>query len=75
MSKIAIISDLHFGASGDSQQRLKFQLDYLEKTFIPYLLDNKITEVIQLGDVFHSRKTINVNTHHWVKKRFFDMLC
>ena len=72
--KFACLGDVHFGLNSDSQHRLKFQLDYLENVVIKYLIDNNIKNVIQLGDLFHSRKTINVNTFHWTKKRFLDVL-
>ena len=50
--KVAIISDQHFGARKGS----KFLHDYFKKfyneVFFPYLKDNDIKVVIDMGDTF-----------------------
>ena len=55
MSKIALITDQHFGGKQDSQ----YFSDYIEKfytnQFFPYLTENNITTVIDLGDTFDRR--------------------
>ena len=74
MSKIALITDQHFGGKQDSQ----YFLDYIEKfytnQFFPYLTENNITTVIDLGDTFDRRKYVNFHTLHQVKKFYFDVL-
>ena len=72
--KIAILGDTHFGVRGDS---LKFH-DYYQKfynnVFFPYIRENNIKEVFQLGDLFDRRKYINFNTLALSKQYFFDQI-
>jgi len=72
--KVALISDQHFGGKQDSQ----YFLDYIERfytnQFFPYLKENNITTVIDLGDTFDRRKYVNFNTLYQVKKFYFDKL-
>jgi DNA repair exonuclease SbcCD nuclease subunit len=68
--RFLVMSDEHFGARNDSAAFLKKQLDYYENEFFPYIIKNNIRIVLSLGDLFHSRKSINPRTIHWVRKRF-----
>jgi len=72
--KIAILGDTHFGARND----LKVFHEYFQKfymdQFIPYLIENNIDTVIQLGDLFDRRKYINYYSLSACKKYFFDEL-
>lgn len=72
--KLAIINDTHFGARNDSQIFLDYFLDFFETQFFPYCKENKITDVIHLGDFFDRRKFINFHTLSETKKRFLDGL-
>lgn len=72
--KIAFINDTHFGVRNDSPFFLDHILNYLENTFIPYLIENKIETVIHLGDFFDRRKYVNFNTLCSVRKRFIEPL-
>lgn len=74
MSKIAIISDLHFGCRNDSEQIDKFIRKFYETVFFPYLDKNKITTVFCLGDVFDHRKHIAFSTLTTCIDYFFDQL-
>jgi len=70
--KIAVISDTHFGARGDSPLFLNHFLKFFEDQFFPYLKEHGITKVLHLGDLFDRRKFVNFNTLHHTKKRFID---
>jgi UDP-2,3-diacylglucosamine pyrophosphatase LpxH len=70
MSKVAILGDLHFGISNDSPFFLNNSLTYFEEVFFPYLKQNNIRSVIQLGDVFDRRKYVNLKTLNVVRERF-----
>ncbi len=72
MSKIAVIGDIHYGVKQNSQAFLKYQLDYFEEEVFPILKKNNVNTIIQMGDFFNSRKSLEINTIHWVKKRFLD---
>ena len=72
--KIALITDQHFGGKSDS---ISFN-DYIEKfytnQFFPYLKENNIDTVIDLGDTFDRRKYVNFTILDKVRKFYFDVL-
>lgn len=70
--RVAIITDQHFGARGDSSQCLDYYENFYSKVFFPKLKENNITTILILGDTFDRRKFINFNTLHRAKKMFFD---
>ncbi len=72
--KICILGDTHFGMRGDSLDFHKYIEKFYENTFFPYLKENGITTVIQLGDLFDRRKFINFNSLYLCRKYFFDKL-
>lgn len=60
------------GMRGDSMDFHKYAQKFYENVFFPYLIENNIKVVYQLGDLFDRRKYINFNTLHLAKKYFFD---
>ena len=70
--KIAILGDTHFGARNDNQHFHAFFEKFYNDTFFPYLEENGITSVIQLGDVFDRRKYINFQTLKSCRQYFFE---
>jgi len=74
MSKIAFITDTHFGARNDSPLFVEYFLSFLEGQFFPYLKANNIKTVIHLGDLMDRRKYVNFYVLSQVKSRFMDYL-
>lgn len=72
--KIAVITDQHFGARGDSTQCLDYYEKFYENVFFPTLKARDITTLYILGDTFDRRKYVNFNTLARAKKMFFDRL-
>ena len=72
--KIAILGDTHFGARGDSPVFHNYFKKFYEECFFPYLEQNNIKHVIQLGDVFDRRKFINFNSLKQSREYFFEKL-
>jgi len=70
--KICILGDTHFGARGDSLDFHKYFEKFYDKVFFPYLKQNDIKIIFQMGDLFDRRKYINFNTLHLCRKYFFD---
>ena len=72
--KIAIITDTHYGARKGS----KYLHDYFElfykNIFFPYLEENKIDTIIHMGDIFDSRKSIDLQSLEWSKRVVFEPL-
>ena len=71
--KVAIITDQHFGARGDSVQCLDYYQQFYENVFFPKLEEQGIKHILILGDTFDRRKFINFNTLARAKKMFFDV--
>ena len=74
MSKFAILGDTHFGVRNDSMNFHKYFEKFYSTIFFPYLKENNITTVYQLGDLFDRRKYINFNSLSECKRYFFDEL-
>lgn len=72
--KIAILGDTHFGMRGDSLDFHNYYEKFYDTVFFPYLIENKIDTVFQLGDLFDRRKFINFNSLYLARKYFFDKL-
>ena len=72
--KLVILGDTHFGARGDSLDFHKFFQRFYDEVFFPYLLENDIKVVVQLGDLFDRRKFINFNSLYLARKYFFNKL-
>lgn len=72
--KIALITDLHFGARGDARVVLDHQRKFYDEIFFPYLREHDIKTVICLGDVFDRRKFTNHVTMYESRKFFAEQL-
>lgn len=72
--KIAILGDTHFGMRNDSVVFNELAKKFYIEVFFPYLKENRIQTVVQLGDLFDRRKYINFNTLASAKEYFFDPL-
>lgn len=74
MTKIAVLGDTHFGARGDSPHFHKHFKRFYEEFFFPYLKENNIEYIFQLGDVFDRRKFVNYQTLRNARDYFFNPL-
>ena len=70
--KFVFLGDTHFGCRNANQHLQGLFEKFYSETFFPYLLKNDIKLVIQLGDIFDSRKYSNHNALHEAKKMFFS---
>jgi DNA repair exonuclease SbcCD nuclease subunit len=70
--KLCILGDTHFGARGDSLDFHKYFQKFYDEVFFPYLIENNIKVVFQMGDLFDRRKFINFNSLFLARKYFFD---
>lgn len=74
MSKIIILGDLHIGARLASTQVMEHQLTYFEEQVFPYMKKHGISTILQLGDMFDTRKFSNhLVLYNW-RKRFFNFM-
>jgi DNA repair exonuclease SbcCD nuclease subunit len=72
--KICILGDTHFGSRGDSLDFHKYFEKFYDEVFFPYLIENGIKVVFQMGDLFDRRKFINFNSLYLSRKYFFNKL-
>jgi len=72
--KVAIITDIHFGARNDSIAFLDFFERFYDNTFFPTLAAANISTVLILGDTFDRRKYVNFYALQRAKEMFFDKL-
>lgn len=72
--RICILGDTHFGARGDSLDFHKYFQRFYDEVFFPYLIENEIDVVFQMGDLFDRRKFVNFNSLYLARKYFFNKL-
>ena len=72
MSKVAIITDLHFGARGDAITFVDYMDKFYTYTFFPKLQERGIKTILNLGDTFDRRKYINYHSLKRARQMFFD---
>jgi len=72
--KVAIITDTHFGArKGSKHIHDYFELFYKD-VFFPSLEERGIDTVIHMGDIFDSRKAVDLQSLEWSKRVVFEPL-
>ena len=72
--KIVLIGDIHFDVANGNQTVLENQLDFFKKQVFPYMKENNLKTIIQLGDLMDNRNKVSVNVLHYLKKDFFDIM-
>ena len=72
--KIAIITDTHYGARKGSKHLHDYFEMFYRDVFFPSLEEHKIDTVIHMGDIFDSRKSIDLQSLEWSKRVVFDPL-
>ena len=74
MNKIIILGDIHFDVGNGNQNILENQLQFFNKQLFPYMKENNIKTIIQLGDLMDNRNKVSVNVSHYLRKKFFDVM-
>ena len=72
MTKIAIITDTHYGARSDNLIFLDYTKKFLDEIFFPYIDEHKIQYVFHLGDLVERRKYINYYTAYRMRCDFLS---
>jgi len=72
--KIAIITDQHFGARKGSKDFHAYFKKFYDNVFFPYLEEHKIDTVIDMGDTFDNRRSVDLWSIDWAKETYFDRL-
>ena len=74
MTKIALITDTHWGVRNDNVAFLDNSKRFLDEIFFPYIDENNIGTVVHLGDIVDRRKYININTARRLREDFLDKI-
>ena len=72
--KVAIITDQHFGARKGSKNLHDYFGKFYDDVFFPYLEENKITTVVDMGDTFDNRRSMDLWSLKWAKEKYFDYI-
>ncbi len=72
MSKIAIISDTHWGVRNDNVSFLDSSKSFLDNVFFPEIDRQQIKIIVHLGDLVDRRKYINIQTANRLREDFLD---
>jgi DNA repair exonuclease SbcCD nuclease subunit len=73
-SNIIIMADIHFGLKRFNISVLKNQISVFIEQIIPYMKENNIKQIFQLGDIFDNRTSVDIVWLDTIKKEFFDNL-
>lgn len=73
--KIAIITDLHFGARGGSSVILDYQSTYFKEIFFPYCKEHNINTVLCGGDFTDNRNHLDLKVVGYLSNDFQKLLC
>ena len=72
--KIALITDQHLDGRKGSLAFWNFFQKFYDEVFFPTLEKEKVSTIIDLGDTFDNRKSIDFNTFNRVKENYFEKL-
>ena len=72
--KLAIITDTHFGARKGSKHLHDYFELFFRDIFFPALEEHNIDTIIHMGDIFDSRKSIDLQSLEWAKRVVLDPL-
>ena len=72
--KVAIITDTHFGARKGSKHLHDYFELFFRDIFFPSLEKHNIDTIIHMGDIFDSRKSIDLQSLEWAKRVVLDPL-
>ena len=72
--KICLLGDTHFGVRNDSKAFHAYYEKFYSEILFPYLEQNNIKTILQLGDLFDRRKYINFMSLAEARRYFFDVI-
>ena len=72
--KVAIITDQHFGARKSSRVFHDFFNKFYQNVFFPTLKKRGIDTVLDLGDTYDNRRTLDLWAANWSKTEYWNKL-
>jgi DNA repair exonuclease SbcCD nuclease subunit len=74
MTRVAILTDTHYGAKKGSKHLHDYFELFYNNVFFPTLEEYGVEVVIHMGDAFDSRKSIDYQSLEWAKRVVFEPL-
>lgn len=74
MTKIAVITDTHYGVRNDHEKFLLNMQKFTKNVFFPALKKHKVKHVIHLGDLVDRRKYVSFRTSKYLRQDFLEPL-
>jgi len=72
--KVAIITDQHFGARKGSKHLHDYFKKFYDDVFFPYIEEHGIDTIVDMGDTFDNRRSIDLWSLEWAKENYYDRL-
>ena len=72
--KVAIITDQHFGARKGSKHLHDYFKQFYDDVFFPYIEEHGIDTIVDMGDTFDNRRSIDLWSLEWAKENYYDRL-
>jgi DNA repair exonuclease SbcCD nuclease subunit len=73
-TKLILLGDTHFGIKKFSLETLENQLVFFETQLLPYMQENNISTIVQVGDLFDHRTLMDIVLFKILRDRLFDKL-
>lgn len=74
MSRVILLGDTHLGARGGSDGFSDYFNMFFTDVLYPYMKENKIDTIFQLGDLFDNRTALSMKAFHKCKPIWFEEL-
>lgn len=74
MTKIAVITDTHWGVRSESEFFMSNMKSFLDNTFFPYIDQHEIKHIIHCGDIVDRRKYVSYLTAKRLREDFIEPL-
>jgi len=71
--KYILLGDTHFDERNGEPKLLAMQMRFMNDQLFPYMVENGIKTIIQLGDITNNRTHLSLNTQHEMLKMFTKM--
>lgn len=74
MAKLLLITDQHFGVRDGNAAVQQHQEEFYRDFVLPFIRSSKVDAIIDLGDTFDKRKTMDMKVLQDAKRAWFDPL-
>lgn len=69
---LPLFNDTHFGSNKFNKNIFNTKLEFFQKQFFPYILENQVKDVVFLGDMVDNRNIIDLWILQELKSKFFQ---